>query len=114
MHGGYFVCGLCAAGLLWRCSYEGVLFTGGKPTIVKHGTEVTPELLASASTYADLLKWRISCVVCGDEEDAQNEAAIGFLCVTEKASPVQLCGVDPSRFIPWLPCVGSASVAIGK
>jgi hypothetical protein len=38
------------------------------------------------SKFADLANWKISCPNCGDADDAQNDADIGFLCVAKKAS----------------------------
>jgi len=64
---------LCA-----RCGYEGVMWTGNIPVIAKTAD------LTGASSFGDLANWKISCPVCGDAEDDQMPAAVGFLCVTQK------------------------------
>lgn len=56
-----------------RCQFECVMWTAGAPT-------------KGVSKFADLANWKISCPNCGDADDAQNDADIGFLCVAKKAS----------------------------
>lgn len=65
------------------CGSESVLWTAGRPKIAKTND---PDEVESASTFGDLLNWKISCMQCGDPDDAELPAAVGFLCVTTRQS----------------------------
>ena len=54
------------------------MWTGNIPVIAKTAD------LTGASSFGDLANWKISCPVCGDAEDDQMPAAVGFLCLTQK------------------------------
>jgi hypothetical protein len=55
------------------CRNEAVLWTGGLYT-------------KGVSTFGELANWKISCPMCGDADDAQEDANVGFLCTAKPAS----------------------------
>lgn len=105
-------CRICETGgaqfhprpLCTRCGSEGVLWTGGLPVIVEDDAN-----LESATTFGDLANWKISCPFCGDAEDAQMPAGVGFLCKTETPFVCNLRHAAGSRLqFVYMPAVEGA------